>query len=163
MVRQGLFREDLFYRLSTIRIEIPPLRERGDDMDLLARHFVTVRNERFESSRTISEASLRILRTHRWPGNVREMLHSIEAAMVLCDGDEILPEHFPASILASVPAALPASQTESARMPTLEELERVHIKSVLQATNGHRGSAARMLGISERNLYRKLKEHQLLP
>jgi DNA-binding NtrC family response regulator len=156
MVRQGLFREDLFYRMSTIRIEIPPLRSRGSDVDLLSKHFVAVFNERFGSSKQIGADALRMLRQHNWPGNVRELLHVIEAAMVVCEGDLLLPEHLPARTFNHGPAA-------NGKLPTLEEMERTHIGRALEQSGGHRGNAAKLLGVSERNLYRKLKDYQMLP
>jgi DNA-binding NtrC family response regulator len=159
MVKQGLFREDLFYRLSTIRVEIPPLRQRKADVELLAHHFVSVFNERFHCTRRISEEAMQVLRKHSWPGNVRELLHVIEAAMVVCEHERILPNDLPASV--RQPGA--PSSADDATLPTLEELERRHIKAALDAAEGHRGNAARTLGISERNLYRKLREYNLLP
>jgi DNA-binding NtrC family response regulator len=161
LVRQGLFREDLLFRLDTIRIDIPPLRTRGADLDLLATHFVAVLNERFGFRKRIAAETLEVLRRHAWPGNVRELLHVTEAALVVCDGPEILVEHLPATVRAH-PQSVPPAPTEAARLPTLEELERRHIELVLKTTGGHRGSAARILGISERNLYRKLREYLLL-
>jgi len=162
MVRQGLFREDLFYRLSTITVEVPPLRARGSDVDLLARHFVAVLNERFGFNKQISEAALQILRRHSWPGNVRELLHVVEAALVLCEGSCVQPEHLPAALRSSKLAAPTNSSAADLPLPTLEEAERKHIRSALEASKGHRGNAAKILGISERNLYRKLREHNLL-
>ena len=163
MVRQGLFREDLFYRLSTITVEVPPLRARGTDVELLAQQFVATLNERFGSSKRISEKALQLLRCHNWPGNVRELLHVVEAAMVLCEGTCILPEHLPAAFRNSRVAMASSFSSNSASLPTLEQAEREHIRLALEASNGHRGNAARILGISERNLYRKLHEHGLLP
>ena len=161
MVNKGLFREDLFYRLSTITVEIPPLRKRGADIELLARHFVGLLNERYGTAKTLSEAATGALRGHNWPGNVRELLHAVEAAAIVCEENEILPEHLPPAVRGSGPLpAPPAPATEG--LPTLVELELMHIRRVLEASRGHRGNAARMLGISERNLYRKLKEHRLL-
>ena len=165
MVRQGLFREDLFYRLSTISLEIPSLRNRGADIDLLARHFVTLFNERFGSARRIGSDVLGILRRLPWPGNVRELLHVVEAAMVMCEGDEILPEHLPVGMrspLSTLRSNAHSAPGGTAEIPTLDELERSHIKMALEASEGNRGTAARILGISERNLYRKLKDHRLL-
>jgi DNA-binding NtrC family response regulator len=162
MVRQGLFREDLFYRLSTITVEVPPLRARGADVDLLALQFVATLNERFGSSKRISEEALQLLRRHNWPGNVRELLHVVEAAMVLCEGTCILPEHLPTTIRGSPAAMASTFSSNGASLPTLEQAEREHIRLALEASNGHRGNAARILGISERNLYRKLHEHGLL-
>jgi transcriptional regulator with PAS, ATPase and Fis domain len=163
MLRQGLFREDLFYRLSTITLEIPPLRKRGADVDVLAEHFVAVLNERFGTSKRIDGETLQVLRRHTWPGNVRELLHVVEAAMVVCEGAVILPDHLPAALRTPVAAAPQASSNEATKLPTLEELELEHIRKALEACGGHRGNAAKMLGISERNLYRKLSEHRLLP
>jgi DNA-binding NtrC family response regulator len=162
LVRQGLFREDLYYRLTTITLRIPPLRERPGDVVILAEHFCRVLNDRFGFRKRIGPEALAILRGHAWPGNVRELLHVVEAAMVLCEGQEVGPEHLPATLRSAVsaPPAVPASS--GGRVRTLEELERAHIAAVLDATKGHRGNAAQMLGISERNLYRKLREYGLL-
>ncbi len=162
MVRQRLFREDLFYRLSTITVEVPPLRARGGDVDLLAQHFASVLNERFGSNKQISEAALQLLRRHNWPGNVRELLHVVEAALVLCEGSQVLPEHLPASLRAMKPAAQTGTLVQDTPLPTLQEAELIHIRMALAASKGHRGNAAKILGISERNLYRKLREHGLV-
>jgi DNA-binding NtrC family response regulator len=160
MVRQGLFREDLFYRLSTITVEVPALRARGEDVSLLARHFAAVLNERFGSDKRISEPALELLRRHNWPGNVRELLHVVEAALVFCEGSQVLPEHLPAS-LRNTKATSAAAFSQASRQPTLQEVELAHIRMALEASKGHRGNAAKILGISERNLYRKLREHGL--
>ena len=121
MVRQGHFREDLFYRLSTITVEIPPLRARAGDIDLLARHFVVVLNERFGSTKQIGAAAMDFLRRHSWPGNVRELLHTIESAMVVCESGEIAPEHL----------RIPKPLTPAKGLATLDELEREHIRAAL--------------------------------
>ncbi|MGO9013142.1 MAG: sigma-54-dependent transcriptional regulator [Bryobacteraceae bacterium] len=164
MVGRRLFREDLFYRMSTITVEIPPLRKRGGDIELLARRFVTMLNERYGTEKVLGESALEALRGHGWPGNVRELLHAVEAAAVVCEGGEIRAEHLPASVqgaaLAGVAAAAPVA--DRGQFPTLMELEVLHIRRALESSHGHRGNAARMLGISERNLYRKLKEYRLL-
>ena len=162
MVGKGLFREDLYYRMSTITVEIPPLRKRGGDIELLARHFVGMLNERYGTNKRLGAGAVDALGRHGWPGNVRELLHAVEAAMVVCEGPEILAEHLPAAVRGSA-APVPAAPTmDGGRLPTLEELEVLHIRRALEASHGHRASAARMLGISERNQYRKLKEHRLL-
>jgi len=161
MVRQGLFREDLYYRLSTIAVEVPPLRNRGSDIELLALRFAAGFNERFSTSKHFSPAALEALRRHTWPGNVRELLHAVEAAVVISEGSEILPEHLPAALRVSVAPASRSGHGDSESMPTLEQLERAHIRSALEKAGGHRGKAARLLGISERNLYRKIREYDL--
>jgi DNA-binding NtrC family response regulator len=159
LVRQGLFREDLYYRLSTITVEVPPLRRRTGDVARLAAHFVGVLNDRYGFRKRLGPPALEALEHHDWPGNVRELLHALEAAMVVGDGEEILPGHLPRALAAKGAAAVPPP---GGALPTLEQMEREHVARALRATDGHRGQAARMLGISERNLYRKLKEYGLL-
>jgi DNA-binding NtrC family response regulator len=162
-VRQGLFREDLYYRLSTITMHLPALRERRADVELLATHVAGLLNERFGFNKRLSAAAIERLRAHDWPGNVRELRHVIEAAMIVSPEAEIQPEHLPAAVrrIATTPA--PNGAATTAPLPTLEALERAHIELVLRTTNGHRGQAAAILGISERNLYRKLREYQMVP
>lgn len=156
MVRQGLFREDLYYRLSTIILGLPPLRERGGDVDLLSNHFVTLLNDRFGLRKRLTPGARELLRRHDWPGNVRELLHAVERALVVCEGDEIGPEHLPGA-LGSRSSGSPGQV--GGRLPSLAELERDHVERVLGSVDGHRGKAAGILGISERNLYRKLKAY----
>jgi two-component system NtrC family response regulator/two-component system response regulator AtoC len=158
MVRRGLFREDLYFRLSTITIRVPPLRERPQDIGLLACHFVSLLNDRFGVQRRISDRTLDRLVAHDWPGNVRELLHVIEAAMIGCDGPSIAPEHLPTLSVGSVSPRTPAAADDLALVP-LADVEREHILRVVRATTGHRSHAAQILGISERNLYRKLREY----
>jgi transcriptional regulator with PAS, ATPase and Fis domain len=162
LVRKGLFREDLFYRLSTITVEVPPLRARGADVDLLAQQFVRVLNERFGWNKQISGEASMLLRQYNWPGNVRELLHVVEAALVLCEGSCVQPEHLPVALRNSKQVAQTNSANAGSSLPTLEEAERTHIRTALEASKGHRGNAAKILGISERNLYRKLREYGLL-
>jgi DNA-binding NtrC family response regulator len=161
LVRQGLFRGDLFYRLSTIAVEVPALRDRRGDVALLARHFVAVFNDRYGTGRRLGGDALALLERHDWPGNVRELQHAVEAAMVVCDGDEILPRHLPRALGAAPPPS-PAATAGQEAVLTLAEVERGHVARALRAADGHRGHAAKMLGISERNLYRKLREYGLL-
>jgi DNA-binding NtrC family response regulator len=162
MVAKGLFREDLFYRMSTITVEVPPLRKRGTDVELLARHFVQRLNERYGSAKALSAETVDVLCAHSWPGNVRELLHAVEAAVIVCEGQELLPEHLPPA-LRNGSVALPSLPPDNTNLlPTLVELEVSHIRRALEVSHGHRANAARMLGISERNLYRKLKEYRLL-
>jgi len=161
LVRQGLFREDLFYRLSTIAVEVPALRDRRGDVALLARHFVAVFNDRYGTGRRLAGDALALLERHDWPGNVRELQHAVEAAMVVCDGDEILPRHLPRA-LGAAPPPPPAAAAGQETVLALAEVEREHVERALRAADGHRGHAAKMLGISERNLYRKLRQYGLL-
>ncbi len=167
MVRQGHFREDLYYRLSTILLRVPPLRDRPGDVALLANHFVDLLNERFGLEKRIGEPAMALLECHDWPGNVRELLHAVERALVVCEGDEIRPEHLPVALKPGAPGASVAPDPEEGTtweegaIPSLEELEKAHIRKVLATVSGHRGRAADILGISERNLYRKIKVYGL--
>jgi two-component system, NtrC family, response regulator HydG len=157
LVATGVFRQDLFYRLSTVTIEVPPLRDRTGDVDVLADHFVTRFNARSGGAHRLGAAARDALRRYHWPGNVRELLHVIEAAVVVCRGDEIGPEHLPMT----APNGQRPPAEDAGTVRTLREMERQHIERALQAAGGHRVQAARMLGISERNLYRKLREYNL--
>src|ERR1019366_3992148 len=104
-----------------ISLEIPPLRGRGGDVELLAKHFVGVLNERFASSKNIGKEAMETLRRHYWPGNVRELKHAVEAAMVVCEGPEILPEHLPAAVRGTVQAAVANGPiAEDAALPALD-------------------------------------------
>ena len=163
MVNKGLFREDLFYRMSTITVEIPPLRKRSGDVEMLARHFLAILNERYGSEKALGESALDALGRYSWPGNVRELLHAVEAAAVVCEGAEIAAEHLPQPVRnGAATGSAVAPMTDGGRLPTLIEMELIHIRRALEASRGHRGNAAKILGISERNLYRKLKEYRLL-
>jgi DNA-binding NtrC family response regulator len=163
MVRQHLFREDLFYRIGAITIHLPPLRERTGDVALLAEHFMARLNERFGSHKRLTPAALELLTRHDWPGNVRELLHAIEGALVVCEGQEIEPAHLPASVRTRSRAEADDDTAEIVRpaVSSLEVLERSQIELALKVTAGHRSQAAKLLGISERSLYRKLKDYEL--
>lgn len=154
MTRRGYFRSDLFYRLGTLRIEVPPLRDRVEDIPALTEHFLGRIDARFGGPRRrFSAEAMRRLQAWRWPGNVRELQHAVEAAVVLSDGPLIDVEHLPAD--------LQQASATGGKLRTLQELEREHIAQVLVAVTGNRSQAAHILGISERTLYRKLAEHGL--
>jgi len=168
-VEENQFREDLFYRLNVIRIELPPLRERGDDVALLARHFL----EKVRSSRTLvrdfSSDALDVLRAHSWPGNIRELENFVLRLSLLC-GKEVADRNDVAPLLAGGlpgkgPAAPspPAAHPEPATVPgvrPLEEIERRAILDALRQHEGNRTAAAQALGISVRKLQYKIKEYQ---
>jgi DNA-binding NtrC family response regulator len=160
LVRQGRFREDLFYRLRTITVELPPLRERKGDVQLLADHFLARLNERYGFSRRTSAEAAGLLQQYHWPGNVRELLHVLESAAIVCEGPEILPGHLPPAVRAPALPSLPEAASVDP-LPSLQDVERAHIERALRATGGHRGRAAKILGISERSLYRKIEEYRL--
>ena len=162
MVQRGLFREDLYYRLSTIVIEVPPLRARASDIDLLAQQFASRLNLQFGTNKQFSNDALELLRRHTWPGNIRELMHVVESALVLCEGSIVLPEHLPAALRTGQFATRTEFRPPITQSTSLEAAEKQHILAALEACNGHRGNSAKLLGISERNLYRKLREYDLL-
>ena len=156
-IARGHFREDLFYRLATLTLKIPPLRERNGDIRELAEHFAARFNLRYSSSKRVSPEAMDILVQYGWPGNVRELIHVIQQAVVLCDQDEIGIADIPESVRSGLQ---PATAPDELEVATLEELERRHVMSVLGRVEGNRAGAARLLGISERNLYRLLNKYK---
>ncbi len=155
MMAEKAFREDLFYRLNVFGLTIPPLRERREDIPLLVEHFI--RNSPIVPKRNVrvSPPAMEVLTRYLWPGNVRELENVIERALILCDAGSIEPEHLPLGVRLE-PSFRPAEDDGS--LVTLEEVERRYVKRVLDECKGHRQKAASILGISERNLYRKIKE-----
>jgi DNA-binding NtrC family response regulator len=155
LLREGRFRPDLYYRLNVIRVELPPLRERRDDIvplvDLMLAR-VSARQSRPVLG--VSAAAMRRLMKYPWPGNVRELANVIERAVALCDHDTLLPEdlEFPRESN-DVDALLSTSVQESA---PLEEIERAYTRLVLDSRGGNKAEAARVLGINRRTLYRML-------
>jgi two-component system response regulator AtoC len=160
-VREGQFREDLFYRLNVVGIRLPALRERPEDIPLLARHFLTkyARLRPEAPVRGISEGALEALRGYRWPGNVRELEHAIERALVLCEGAEIREEDLPDEVRAP-PAAPPGLPEETSSIKRATRLvEEQLIRRALERTGGNRTRAAEILEISYRALLYKIKEY----
>ncbi len=156
-ISRGHFREDLFYRLATLTLRIPPLRERGDDIRLLAENFARQFNLRFSRTRRFTPDALEALMRHDWPGNVRELIHVVEQAFVLGDGETIGLHDLPESITGRrEPVVEEAAET----ILPLREVERRHVLSVLDAVGGNRARAAELLRISERNLYRLLGKYR---
>ncbi len=156
MMKEKEFREDLFYRLNVFSLSIPPLRERLEDVPRLVEHFVRQSNIVSKRHVRVSPEAMDTLLRYPWPGNVRELENVIERALILCDYDAIEPEHLPIGIR-NGPSPVAVAEQDGA-LVTLDELERRYILRVLDECKGHRHNAAVILGISERNLYRKLKE-----
>jgi DNA-binding NtrC family response regulator/predicted hydrocarbon binding protein len=159
-VHANSFREDLYYRLRVVEIHVPPLCQRKDDILPLARHFVSRCAIRLGlPDLRLDATSLDCLLDYCWPGNVRELENAIEHAAVFCQESVILPKHFPSQILSK--SRLQDAQ-EGAETPhrSLAEVEWEHIQRVLSATHGNRTEAAKVLGIGEATLYRRLRESQ---
>jgi two-component system response regulator HydG len=158
-VREGRFREDLYYRLNVISVPIPPLRERRDDIPLLIEHFIQVYREK--NGKPIvgcSRRALELLQAYPWPGNVRELENAIERAVVLTRGNSIAEEDLPGEIRMTEPG-----HAEGARVlqfpigTTMEEMERRAIHETLRHTKGDKRLAAQLLGIATRTIYRRLE------
>ncbi len=160
-MKSGQFREDLFYRINTITLSLPPLRDRREDIPLLAKHFLETTAA--YGVKRLSPAALAALEAYAWPGNVRELLHVIERGVILSKGDEITPADLPPEVVGA-PAEAPAAGASAAPpAPTLEAMERVHIVTTLRQVSGHRGKAAALLGIDPKTLYRKILGYQITP
>lgn len=164
-VRDGTFREDLYYRLSVVVIDLPPLRERMEDMELFAAAFVDEFNRAMGKNITgISAEALRLMKDYHWPGNIRELRNVIERAMVLCDGGQIQPAHLPAELGAAnahlqLPATLPAEGVNLEDLVSQMELRL--IKDALARTGGNQVEAARLLSISRDQLRYRLQKYGL--
>jgi two-component system, NtrC family, response regulator AtoC len=152
-VRQGRFRDDLLYRLNVVTVALPPLRDRAVDIPLLAQHFLT--QLAGQSAPRFSPDAVALMQEYSWPGNIRELRTVIERVMLLNRGTdhEIRAQDLPLSTMP--PSNRPAVGSNT----TLEELERQHIDAVLDQTNWHQGNAAKILGISSKTLYRKIREY----
>ena len=156
--KQGIFREDLYYRLNVFTIHVPPLRDRGEDILLLARHFLHRAGHAGKEPKDLAPSTLEVLGKYEWPGNIRELQNVIESAVIMAEGPTVEPGDLPLSIQEeSAPAELDLT-TESL---SLKELEKHYITLLLHRLDGHRAKVAKVLQISERNLYRKLKEYDL--
>ncbi len=155
MVKEGTFREDLYYRLNVIPIHLPPLKVRTEDIPLLVRHFLTrfgKENQRPEM--TISREALHPLMNYSWPGNIRELENIIERAVILCKENEVTRDDLPPHLL--------QESADNRRGPdllhlSLREVEMAHIKRILESVGGHKMKAAEILRIDRRTLYRKLQ------
>jgi transcriptional regulator with GAF, ATPase, and Fis domain len=159
-VEEGEFREDLFYRLNVFPIRVPPLRERGDDVILLAETFVKKFAARAaRQMEPLSDECVRRLRAYSWPGNVRELENVIERAVILCDSERIAVRDLPQNVTAPEEASPGANPPMLCLKRARRALEADLIRRALQATDGNRTHAARLLEISHRALLYKIKEY----
>jgi DNA-binding NtrC family response regulator len=155
-VRRRAFREDLFYRLNVVRIHVPPLRERREDVVALAEKFLSAYAAKHgRPARRFAAEALAALAAYEFPGNVRELANVVERAVIVSDGREVGAKDLPEAVLAA--ATLGARR---ARRPTLAELEADYVREVLAAARGNKSEAARVLGISRKNLYERLAREQ---
>ena len=161
-IRDGLLRDDLFYRISTITIHVPPLRERTEDIQLLTDHFLKEYAHKYDRQITgVSQAAYQRLFAHQWPGNVRELQNVIERAVLLAKANKIEPVDLPFDN-----GSLPEGGAQSAGWDvppnmTLEEIEKLVIEKTLQRTNGNKQAAANLLGIYRPRLYSKIRKYNI--
>ena len=156
-VKAGRFREDLFYRLNVMRLELTPLRDRPGDLELLAPELLEALSKRLGvPAKRLSHDAMRRLEAHHWPGNVRELRNVLERAMIVSTSDEIATEDLPEF------AEPPSAPAVAAAVPiSLADRERRAILEALEQTGGHREKAAELLGVSVRTLYSRLKEYDI--
>jgi DNA-binding NtrC family response regulator len=153
LIRKGQFREDLYYRLNVVSFTMPSLKQRKEDIPLLAEHFLhRYTQETHRSIDKISRDAIDEMMLYDWPGNVRELENAIERAVVVGKGRQIMPEDLP--ILCYEPAASP-------RRNTLEEVERLHIRQILTENQWNIARTAKILGIDRSTLYNKIKRYQI--
>ncbi|HEX8948204.1 MAG TPA: sigma-54 dependent transcriptional regulator [Dissulfurispiraceae bacterium] len=156
-VQAGNFREDLFYRINVVQINVPPLRERMDDLPLLVSEFVNEFCIREKKMLSISDEVMRIFQSYTWPGNIRQLKNIIERAVVLVKGNKITPRELPEEFL-SYKRGLESISS----LKTLRQLEVHAVRDTLHKCNGNKSKAARALGISRKAFYKKLKDFQLM-
>jgi two-component system, NtrC family, response regulator AtoC len=154
-IEAGRFREDLYYRLNAVVLDLPPLRERSEDVELLVRHFLRTLPGPDRRPREISPEALDVLRQHSWPGNIRELKNTIEAMLVLAPGERIEASDLPPSLRSRRAATDPA--WESAPIRKLEEVVDEYIARTVQRCGGNKSQAARLLGIDPKTLYKHLR------
>jgi transcriptional regulator with PAS, ATPase and Fis domain len=149
MVDEGKFREDLWYRLNVVVIELPPLCERRGDLPLLAHHFLRKYNQRYVRSVRLTESGMRALQNYSWPGNVRQLQHMIERLVILATQSRIDED--------TIKQAIEVTEPRESMSETLADTEAEQIRRVLSATGGNKSRAAKILGIERKTLYRKLE------
>ena len=161
-IRDGLLRDDLFYRISTITIHVPPLRDRNEDITLLTEHFLHMYAQKYDRPIAgVSQAAYQRLFSHPWPGNVRELQNVIERAVLLAKGARIEPVDLPFDN-GALPEGSPAGVTwEVPPNMTLEDIERLVIEKTLQRTSGNKQAAANLLGIYRPRLYSKIRKYNI--
>ncbi|KAA8674776.1 sigma 54-interacting transcriptional regulator [Clostridium sp. WLY-B-L2] len=166
MVREKKFRRDLYYRLNIVEIKVPPLRERGEDVGLLANHFLQKYNKKYGKQVFFSQRVHSFFYSYSWPGNVREMCNCIEYAVIMCLDDcfdvVYLPPHIKESIGEITEERNRSEYTHGTLKEAVKSFEKKMITDVLSESNGNRSKAMRLLGLSRRTFYRKLKEYKIV-
>ena len=160
-IREGLLRDDLFYRISTITIHVPPLRERSEDIQLLTEHFLKLYAQKYERLVAgVSQAAYQRLFTHTWPGNVRELQNVIERAVLLAKSNKVEPFDLPFDN-GTLPEGAGGTGWDVPPNMTLEDIEKLVIERTLQRTGGNKQAAANLLGIYRPRLYSKIRKYNI--
>ena len=149
-IKEKHFREDLYYRLNVIRIDLPPLRDRAEDIPLLARYFIAKYGKKMDKPiRRISDEAMNALMSHPWPGNIRELENAVESAVVVAETDEIRKE--------DLPMRMEPQNDNVGQDWTLERAEKEHILKVLSLAGGNKKKAAKLLGVDPTTIWRKMQ------
>jgi DNA-binding NtrC family response regulator len=157
LVADGRFRADLYYRLSALTVQLPPLRERREDIAPLAAHFMLEHAQRYgKRFRVLTDEAGRLLAAFGWPGNVRELKAVIQYAVLMNDGEALSPEHLPALLVAAAVDPVPAALADAAHLPTLEQIEMRYMRAIVALTGGNKARAAEHLGITRQTLSKRL-------
>lgn len=161
LVQEGRFRQDLYYRLNVIRIDLPPLRERAEDIPILIEHFIHKFSGQIQRKvEGIEPEALQALTSYHWPGNIRELEHAIQRAMLLGKEARIGLQDFPPALVTRNDSVFPLADAV-AKSYTLRDLEREYVRRVMEAASGNKTEAAKILGVDRTTLYRKLEEYKV--
>lgn len=153
MVQKAEFRRDLLYRINTIQIKLPPLRERGEDIELLAGHFLSVFQKKYDKPGIrLGSQAIKKLSNYHWPGNVRELMHTMEKAVIMTENDVLMPSDFDLQAV---------NHSSSGELPSLSEMEKDLIINTMDRYDGNLSTAAEKLGITRQTLYNKIKRYGL--
>jgi transcriptional regulator with PAS, ATPase and Fis domain len=159
MVYDNSFRQDLLYRINTIEIQLPPLRERIEDIPLLADHFIAYYSKKYNKDiRKASEPLIKRMSKYQWPGNIRELQHSIERAVIMTNHSVLQPEDL---FLQKIQNQEKSEEMVNLEHLNIEDVERILIRKALQKHNGHITRAAEELGLTRSSLYRRLEKYGL--
>src|SRR5262249_27800863 len=166
LVKQGTFREDLFYRLNVVKVDLPPLRERPEDIPLLATHFTEKYARPDEPPKQFAPAAMQVLLNYRWPGNIRELENAIERACVTTRDNFIQPENLPPELTTPAAPKLPFHIDLDRPLPILlreaaANIEQQYIRKALKKTRGNVGRCARICGLSRRSITAKITEYKI--
>ena len=156
MVKEGKFRQDLLYRINTVEIQLPPLRERTDDIALLVNHFLGIYCKKYKMPmKTLHSSTLKRLEKHNWPGNIRELQHSVERAVIMSESHILQPQDF---FMSSIDDN---TENNLPNLTNLEETEKLLVRKVIDKHGGNISKAAKELGLTRASLYRRIEKHGL--